>query len=221
MTVNLKIGFNNNLITNSTHTKFLGMTMNNTLSWNNHTDSIVKKLSRACYIIRNAKTCMSVSSLRMIYYAFFHSVMSYGIIFWGNSSHSSTIFKIQKKAIRIMEGCGNRVSCRNLFKKLQILPMASQYILSLLIFVVQNKNSYLTNNENHNLDTRQRNNLYLPQANLTIYQKGTYYSGIKIFNNLPLQIKKVADNQRKFKTALKNFLHTYSFYSPEEYLNLS
>jgi len=97
MSVNLKIDYNNNFITSSTHTKFLGITMNNTLSWNNNIDSIMKKLSRACYIIRNAKTCMSASSLRMIYYAFFHSVMSYGIIFWGNSSHSSTIFKIQKK----------------------------------------------------------------------------------------------------------------------------
>jgi len=145
--------------------------------------------------------------------------MSYGIIFWGNSSPSSTIFKIQKKAIRIMEGCRSRVSCRNLFKKLQILPLASQHILSLLMFVVQNKNLFLTNNENHNLDTRQRNNLYLPQANLTIYQKGTYYSRIKIFYNLALQIKKVADNQKKFKIALKNFLHTYSFYSIEEYFS--
>jgi len=53
----------------------------------------------------------------------------------------------------------------------------------------------LTNNENHNLDTRQRNNLYLPQANLTIYHKGTYYFGITIFNNLSLEIKNVADNQ--------------------------
>jgi len=76
-----------------------------------------------------------------------------------------------------MKGCGNRVSCRNLFKKLQILPLASQYILSLLMFVVQNKNFFLTHNENHKLDIRQRNNLYLPEANLTIYQKGTYYSG--------------------------------------------
>jgi len=75
------------------------------------------------------------------------------------------------------------------------------------MFVMQNKNLFLTNNENHNLDTRQRNNLYIPQANLTIYQKGTYYSGIKFFNNLLLQIKKVADNQKKFKIALKNFLH--------------
>jgi len=48
---------------------------------------------------------------------------------------SSIIFRIQKKAIRIMEGCGNRVSCRNLCKKLQILPLTSQYMLSLLLFV--------------------------------------------------------------------------------------
>jgi len=96
-----------------------------------------------------------------------------------------------------MEGCGNRVSCRNLFKKLQILPQTSQYMLSLLMFVVQNENLFLTNSKNHNLDTRQRNNLHLPQANLTIYQKGAYYSGIKIFNNLPLEIKNVAGNQKK------------------------
>jgi hypothetical protein len=77
-----------------------------------------------------------------------------------------------------MEGCGKRVSCRNLFKKLQILPLTSQYILSLMMFVVRNKNIFLTINENHNLDTRQRNNLYIPQANLTIYQTGANYSGI-------------------------------------------
>ena len=94
-------------------------------------------------------------------------------------------------------------------------------MLSLLMFVVQNENLFLTNNKNDNLDTRQRNNLQLPQANLTIYQKGAYYSGIKIFNNLPLEIKNVAGNQKKFKIALKKILHTYSFYTTEEYLSLS
>jgi hypothetical protein len=71
------------------------------------------------------------------------------------------------------------------------------------------------------LDTRQRNNLYLSQANLTIYRKGAYYSGIKIFNNLPLQIKNVAGNQKKFKIALKKFLYTHSFYTMEGYLSQS
>jgi hypothetical protein len=71
MTVNLKIGFNYNFITSSSYTKFLGMTMDNTLSWSNHIDLLVKKLSTACYIIRNAKTYMSALSLKMIYYTFF------------------------------------------------------------------------------------------------------------------------------------------------------
>jgi len=67
------------------------------------------------------------------------------------------------------------------------------------MFVVQNKIFFSTNNENHILDTRQRNNLYLPQANLTIYQKGAYYSRIKFFNILPLEIKNVAGNKKNLK----------------------
>jgi len=106
-----------------------------------------------------------------------------------------------------------------LFKKLQILPLASQYLLSFLMSVVQNKHLFSSNIENHNTDTRRRNNLYLPQANLTIYQKGAYYLGINIFNSLHLEIKKVAGNLKKFKTALKQFLYTYLFYTLEEYFN--
>ena len=67
------------------------------------------------------------------------------------------------------------------------MPLKSQYMLSLLMFVVQNKTLFLTNTENYNLGTRKKK-LYLPQANLTIYQKGDCYSGITIFYNLPLEI---------------------------------
>jgi len=38
-----------------------------------------------------------------------------------------------------MEVCGNRVSSRNLIKKLKILVLTSQHILYLVMFVVQNK----------------------------------------------------------------------------------
>ena len=48
--------------------------------------------------------------------------------------------------------------------------------------VIQNKNLFSTNIENHIVDTWQWTNLYLPQTNLTTYQKGAYYSVIKIFN---------------------------------------
>jgi hypothetical protein len=48
-----------------------------------------------------------------------------------------------------MTNCNNRVSCRSLFRKLEILPLASQYILSLLLFVIntRNKNLFTLNSD--------------------------------------------------------------------------
>jgi len=65
MSVNLKIGFNNNLISISSYTKFLGATIDNILSWNNPIDLLMKKFSTVCHKIRNAKTYMSASSLTL------------------------------------------------------------------------------------------------------------------------------------------------------------
>jgi hypothetical protein len=45
--------------------------------------------------------------------------------------------------------------------------------------------------DSHNLETTQSNNLYTPQTNLSVYQKGAYYSGVKIFNKLLSNIKNV------------------------------
>jgi hypothetical protein len=75
-------------------------------------------------------------------------------------------------------GHSNRESCRNLFKELNILPLMSQYILSLLAFVSKNKEQYFTNSEIHNINTRHTCNLHLPRTHLNIYQKGVHYSGI-------------------------------------------
>jgi hypothetical protein len=96
-------------------------------------------------------------------------------------------------------------------------PLTSQYLLSLLMFVVQHKDLFITSMDNHNLETRQSNNLCTPQVNLSVYQKGAYYSGVKIFNKLPSNIKNVNGNITKFKTTLKRFLYVNSFYTLEEY----
>jgi hypothetical protein len=211
------IGYNNKFVACTSSTKFLGMSLNESLSWDNHIEALAITLSMSCYIIRSAKTYVSTSSLKTIYYALFHSLMTYRIIFWGNSPLGATIFCLQKKAIRIMEGCGNRVSFRNLFRKFHILPLTSHYLLSLFMFVLQHKDLFITSMDSHNLVTRQSNNLYTPQANLSVYQKGAYYSGVKIFNKLPSNIKNVNGNITKFKTTLKRFLYVNSFYTLGEY----
>jgi hypothetical protein len=112
-------------------------------------------------------------------------------------------------------------SCRELFKKLNILPLQSQYIYSILLFITKNKDQFSTNSHIHTINTRHNNNLYVyvPAANLTLYQKGVYYSGIKIFNHLPTTIKNFSDDKNKFQIALRKFLLYNSFYSLEEYYN--
>jgi len=115
-------------------------------------------------------------------------------------------------------GYRNRVSCRSLFKRWEILPLTSQNILSLMLFVDKNKHFFILNSENHTKSTRQLNNLYHPTTNLTVYQRGAHYMGIRIFNNLPPYIKDISNNIKKFENCLKWFLQIHCFYSLEEYV---
>jgi len=78
---------------------------------------------------------------------------------------------------------------------------------------------YNTNNQIYSVHTRFKTNLHLPIANLTKFQKEVYYSGIKIFNNLPHDIKDLANEITPFQNALKRFLLVDSFYNSEEYFN--
>jgi len=173
------------------------------------------KLSRACYAITYVKHFMSQDTLRTICFSYFHSSPSYGIIFWGNFEYSSTVFKIQKRTIRIIMNGRNRDSCHQLFKNLNILPLKSQYIFSPLLFVAKNRDSYESNSEIHNINTRFSCDLLIPMANLTTFQKGPFYFGIKVFNHLPTSIKNTSHNINQFRSVLKSFLLINSFYLEE------
>ena len=65
-----------------------------------------------------------------------------------------------------MMGRRNEVSCRDLFRKLKILPLISQYILSVMMFVIKNKNQFTINAEIHSTNTNQHTNLHQLTSNL-------------------------------------------------------
>ena len=159
--------------------------------------------------------------MRFIYFSYFHSIVSYGIIFWGNSVHSKYIFYVQKRTIRVISKSGTRVSFHELLKKLQILPLTSQYIFSLLMFVVKSIELFKLNSDIHHIETRYNNDFHLPSAKLNLFQKGVFYSGIKVFNQLPSGIKDLSHDTKQFKRALKRFTHSNFFHSLEEYFNLN
>jgi hypothetical protein len=85
------------------------------------------------------------------------------------------IFKLQKRAIRITVGAGNRDSCRKIFTLLKILPMPSPYIYSLVMFVVNNRASFTTNTDKYKIVTRNSLNLYFPLTNNNISKGSTIF----------------------------------------------
>ena len=78
----------NRLLIGTDNTKFLGLELDKNVNWKNHIQKILPKLSSACYLIRRMCPSCNINTLKMIYFAYFHSVMEFGIIFWGVSVES-------------------------------------------------------------------------------------------------------------------------------------
>jgi hypothetical protein len=92
---------------------------------------------------------------------------------------------MQKRVIRIMIGVGPTHSCRDMFKKLEILPITCVYLLSLMTFIVSNCDKFPKNNLIHIMGTRRNDLFHTPVSRLLPYHKGVYFTGIKLFNVLP------------------------------------
>jgi len=87
--------------------------------------------------------------------------------FGGNQPHSEKIFKIQRRVIRIITNSRDRDSCRELFKKLEIMSLYSQHIFPLSKFVIKINIFFSTNYQIHSVHTRFKTNLHPPIANFT------------------------------------------------------
>jgi hypothetical protein len=87
------------------------------------------------------------------------------------------------------------------------------------VFVVKNIDEFTTNSDVQAINTRHKSDLHPPSIKFAKYQKGVYYSGIKIFSYLPQNIKKLSWNVKKFKLTLKMFLLMGSFYTLDEYFD--
>jgi hypothetical protein len=130
--IKLNTGYVDKTIEEVETTTFLGLQIDNNLNWKTDIQHNIPKLSSACFAMRTVTSLMRTEILKFVYFAYLHSIMSYGIIFWGNSTDSKKVFYIQKIIIRIMAGIKRRASCTELFKKFDILPLDSEFLLSLL-----------------------------------------------------------------------------------------
>ena len=118
-----------------------------------------------------------------------------------------------------MVGVSRRKSCRQLFKKLNILTLVSLYIFKVTCFIRKNCQSLERNSKVHKYNTWRELDIHVKLQKHEIYKKSVINMGTNIYNNLPKFLKEI-DNYKAFKNELKLFLLLQTFYSVEEFVSL-
>ena len=174
--------------------KYLGILLDEHLSLNDHVDHISKKLTKSLYCIKMAKNNLNYTGLRALYFALIHSHLTYcpSILSCISISSKNKIFKIQKKAIRILTSSKFNEHTAPLFLENKILPFEKIVKMGKLKFmhsIYYNyapssfANTWTKNNQRNKLNLRNENLFNLPFPRTEQFKKLTLYSLPSEWNN--------------------------------------
>ena len=197
--------------------RFLGVYLDNTLVFDTHVDQVSKKLSKSIFLLKNLKRTVDNKVLIMAFHALFQSHCNYGILAWGHAAQASRIFKLQRRAVRVLENLHYRADVRQTFIKLNILTLPSMYILSCLTYVKNYLDEYSSHCELHNHNTRYKGNIRLKYLRLGKSRMSVNHFGPKFYNKLPNHVRNL--DKKQFCMSVKKYLLSNAFYSSQEFLD--
>ena len=175
------------------HTKFLGVIIDNKLNWSCHMAHIKNKMSKGIGIICKARKNLNEETLTTLYYSFIYPYINYCIIAWGNTfkSYLDGVYKIQKKAVRVITKSSYNAHSLPLFRKLHIMPLHDVYIYNVAIFMYKHYHNimpplfsdmFVENSSIHNYMTRQTNLYHQSVARLQVMNRSIRIQGVKVWN---------------------------------------
>ena len=197
-------------------TKFLGVIVDNKLSWLYHIQYIKKKMAKGIGVICRAKHLLNVKTLCTLYYSFVYPYLNYEAEVWGNAcaNHLLSIVKLQKKVMRIITNSHRIEHTLPLFQKLYILRFEEIhfYKIALIMFKVYHKISpdvfsklFIRNSDIHDHDTRQAHQFHVPYARTNYMLNAISVKGVKVWNEVSTKIN-FDCSYLSFKIALKKYI---------------
>lgn len=199
--------------------KFLGIILDQNLSWKLHISNLCKRVNKFIYALYQIKNITDRKTAILTYHAYIESILRYAIVIWGNSTDWKKAFITQKKCIRAICGIQPDQSCAPYFKQLSILPLPCLYILETCNFVYKHKNLFKMACELRNSRVRRNPHkltlMDVPRS--AKYNSNCLTMCVKIYNHIPNEIKKY--NTYRFKRHLFRWLSDQNFYSVKDFLN--
>ena len=200
-----------------TSTKFLGVLINENLTWNTHIQHLCTKLSKVTAVLSRIKHQLPPDVLKIIYNSLFSSNVMYGLSVWGSSppSHLDRLIKLQKKAIRHVALAKYNSHTEPILKKLNILKLSDSYKLQCSKIYYKQKHgilhSYhasklLTNSQQLSVTTRQSSDIFVSRCHSNINKQSINHKVGTVWNSLPKEIRnQPLVSEKSFARRLKQY----------------
>jgi len=199
-------------------TKYLGILIDTNLNWQQHIEYIYNKIIKFVGIFYRIRHKLNFEMAKVIYFAFVHSYLLYGIEIYGNtySKYLHKLIILNNKILRILQHASLSKPVTQLYSTFNTLMLPELHKFQILKFMhkfIHHHDqlpcifsSYFNrNNMFHLHNTRGRDNLHLELFNSTLGQKSVTYKGTILWNTLPDELKCVKST-RSFTNRLKQFI---------------
>ena len=195
---------------------FLGVTLDENLTWKPHIANVSRRISESIGIIYKVSFCLRTTSLCTLYFCLVYPYLVNCISVWESTypSNLNRIFLLQKKVTRIISKSAFDAHTEPIFKLLKILKLSDIYRSQICEFMFSFKKGllpdafsemFLLTNQIHHYNTRNSNSFYLFSCRTNIRKFAIRFQGPKLFNSFSTEIQ-YADSFSQFKSKLKTSL---------------
>lgn len=179
--------------------KYLGIILDFNMKWDKHINYLINKTKYLLFVFYKLAKIMTDDTLRMIYYALFHSVTCYGIIAWGGAytNNLGLLQRLQNRMLKIIN--------KNKFLTLSNpLRFDQQFVFESLRYHYNNLKSMFL----ESASVTRTKQLGIPRMNKTVSKKRSYIVAMINFNRLPNDLK-VVKNIKYAKARFKKWIHEH------------
>lgn len=203
----------NQIIQLKQRTKFLGIYIDENLTWKTHVNYICSKISKTSGIIYKARYYLTSEAKLSIYYALVYPYITYCNIIW-SSTYPTTLnrlFLLQKRVVRSIENAEFHAHSAPIFRKLKILDIFSitAYNIGHFMFLYHNNflpsqfcSMFQTNSNVHTYSTRTAHCYRTHFCRTNIKKQTILFQGPKLWNSLPIFLT----SQCSFKSFKRKFI---------------
>jgi hypothetical protein len=206
------VQFNDTSISSVQSYNYLGLHIDELLSFGEHVKEILRMISPYVHILKKIRYTLDKKSLELLYYAYIHSKLTYLLPIWSSSSNKllSTLLFAQNKALRTIYFRPWLYPTKLLYSNILSINQLKVYESIMLIHKIKNgllksNLQFQTNALTSKRNTRTSQNLRPPNYRSSFGQKSVIYNGINLYNGLPDEIKKCSQLSM-FKSKLKKYV---------------